>query len=46
MTSGFGHQRFLALDPMPHMRFVFLGSEVCLQLPSDPTSRWAPLLFG
>jgi len=30
----------------PRMRFVFLGPELCLQLPSDPTSRWAPLLFG
>jgi len=23
----------------PRMRFVFLGSELCLGLPSDPTSR-------
>jgi AraC-like DNA-binding protein len=28
------------------MRFVFLGPEVRLQLPSDATSRWPPLLFG
>jgi hypothetical protein len=28
------------------MRFVFLGPEVRLQLPSDTTSRWLPLLFG
>ena len=25
------------------MMFVFLGSEVCLRLPSDSTSRWTPL---
>ena len=31
---------------MPHMRFVFLGPEVRLQLPSDTTSRRLPLLFG
>ena len=31
---------------MPHMRFVFLGPEVRLQLPSDNTSRRSPLLFG
>src|SRR5690606_5518038 len=28
------------------MRFVFLGSELCLQLPSDSTSRWTPLLLA
>jgi len=28
------------------MRFVFLGPEVRLQLPSDTSSRWLPLLFG
>jgi hypothetical protein len=26
------------------MMFVFLGSEFCLKLPSDSTSRWTPLL--
>ena len=31
---------------MPHMRFVFLGPEVRLQLPSDTSSRGLPLLFG
>jgi len=31
---------------MPHMRFVFLGPEVRLQLPSDTPSRGLPLLFG
>src|SRR5690606_2324951 len=28
------------------MMFVFLGPEVCLQLPSDSTSRWTPLLLA
>jgi hypothetical protein len=27
----------------PHMRFLFIGSELCLRLPSDSTSRWTPL---
>ena len=31
---------------MPRMRFVFLGPEVRLQLPSDTSSRGLPLLFG
>ena len=28
------------------MRFLFVRLRVCLQLPSDPTSRWTPLLFS
>src|SRR5690606_25191342 len=28
------------------MMFVFLGPKVCLQLPSDSTSRWTPLLLA
>ncbi|OZV96042.1 hypothetical protein CAY57_10110 [Heyndrickxia coagulans] len=28
------------------MMFVFLGSEFCLQLPSDSISRWTPLLLA
>jgi len=28
------------------MRFLFIGPDVCLQLPSDPASRRQPLLFG
>ena len=27
------------------MRFLSVGPEICLQLPSDSTSRWTPLLF-
>ena len=30
----------------PYMRFLFVGSELCLRLPSDSTSRWTPLPFG
>jgi hypothetical protein len=28
------------------MRFLFVGPGLCLQLPSDSTSRWTPLLFS
>ena len=28
------------------MRFLSVGPEICLQLPSDSTSQWTPLLFG
>ena len=28
------------------MWFLSVGPEICLQLPSDSTSRWTPLLFG
>jgi len=31
---------------MPYMRFLFVGAGFCLQLPSDSTSRWTPLLFS
>ena len=30
----------------PHMQFLFVGSNVCRQLPSDSTSRWTPLLLA
>jgi hypothetical protein len=43
MATGFALSRKLAPLPQPPMRFVFLGSELCLGLPSDPTSRWTPL---
>jgi len=28
------------------MWLVYLGSALCLQLPSDSTSRWTPLLLA
>ena len=28
------------------MRLLFVGPGLCLQLPSDSTSQWTPLLFG
>ena len=28
------------------MRFLSVGPRICLQLPSDSTSRWTPLLFS
>ena len=34
MTLGFGHRRCLPHAAMPRLRFVGLGSNVCLQLPS------------
>lgn len=43
MAMGFALSRKLTPVPQPLMRFVFLGSELCLGLPSDPTSRWTPL---
>ena len=30
----------------PYMRFLSVGSELCLRLPSDSISRWTPLPFG
>ena len=30
----------------PFMRFLSVGSELCLRLPSDSASRWTPLPFG
>ena len=30
----------------PSMRFLFVGSELCLRLPSDSVSRRTPLPFG
>ena len=41
--------KILAFSPrweLPHMRFLFVGPEVCLRLPSDSTSRWTPLPFS
>src|ERR1044071_4167378 len=41
-----GRPRIWAGYPTPRascIRFLFVGSEFCHQLPSDPTSRWAPL---
>ena len=43
MATGFILSCGLTLALQPLMRFVFLGSEFCLRLPSDPTLRWTPL---
>lgn len=43
MATGFILSRGLAPISQPLMRFVFLGSEFCRRLPSDPTSQWTPL---
>jgi len=43
MATGFILSCILTLGPQPLMRFVFLGSELCLGLPSYPASRWTPL---
>ena len=54
--SSFAHTPFILLDfisfsrliriSQPYMRFLFVGPRVCLQIPSDSTSRWTPLLFS
>ncbi|RKP56262.1 hypothetical protein D7Z26_06395 [Cohnella endophytica] len=31
---------------LPQTQFVYLGPCICLQLPSDSTSRWTPLLLA
>jgi len=46
MTSGFESLCPLAHATPPHMRFLFVGPQLCLQLPSDPASRRQPLLFS
>ncbi|WP_406687467.1 hypothetical protein, partial [Rossellomorea vietnamensis] len=33
----------LIQEMQPNMRFVFLGSKICFQLPSDSRSPWTPL---
>ena len=40
------HFANLSLETQPYMRFLSVGPEVCLQLPSDSTSQWTPLLFS
>jgi len=42
VVTGFAVDCRLTHAAQPRMRFVFLGSELCLGLPSDPTSRWRP----
>jgi hypothetical protein len=43
MAMGFALSRKPTRISQPFMLFVSLGSEFCLGLPSDPTSRWTPL---
>jgi len=43
MAADFVLSRKLTPVPQPPMRFLFIGSELCLHLPSDPTSQWTPL---
>ena len=33
-------------DVAASMQFLFVGPGLCLQLPSDSSSHWTPLLFG
>ena len=42
----FGLLCSLVRSAPPFMRFLSVGSELCLRLPSDSTSRWIPLPFG
>ena len=46
MVSGFESFGPLAQMGPPHIRWLFVGPQFCLQLPSDSPSRWTPLLFG
>jgi hypothetical protein len=46
MVSGFECPCPLAQMRPPHIRNLYVGPQVCLQLPSDSTSRWTSLLFG
>ena len=43
MDMGFAIIGELARHRRPSIRFLFIGSRVCSALPSDPTSRSAPL---
>jgi hypothetical protein len=45
-ASGFELFGPLARVRTPHMRWLFVRPALCLQLPSDPGSLRAPLLFG
>src|SRR3954454_21748598 len=44
VPSGFELRCVLAQRAVPPMRFVFLGSRLCLRLPSDPGLRRRPCL--
>jgi hypothetical protein len=44
--TGFEDNGLLARMELPHMRFLFVGPEVCLRLPSDSTSQCTPLPSG
>src|SRR3954447_3343684 len=44
VPSGFELRCVLAQRAVPPMRFVFLGSRLCLRLPSDPALRRRPCL--
>jgi len=46
MVSGFEFHCPLAQMWLPHMRFLFVGPGLCLQLPSDSGSTRTPLLFS
>ena len=56
ISVGFTPQRpckyralhLLACSPhcVASIRWLFVRAALCLQLPPDPTSRWAPLLCG
>ena len=46
MVWGFESLGPLAQMWLPHMRFLFVGPGLCLQLPSESGSPQTPLLFG
>lgn len=45
-VSGFCLLCNITHTTLPYMQFLFVGSNVCRQLPSDSPSRWTPLLLA
>ena len=48
LRKAFGRLRLLPDYPQlrPYIRFLFVTTHFCYELPSDSTSRWTPLPFA
>jgi hypothetical protein len=46
MDMGFVFPRTLARFRLPQIRFLYVRSQLCTALPSDPASRLTPLRFA
>ena len=44
LSTGYLSQARLPKPSLPYIRFLFVETLFCHQLPSDSTSRWTPLL--